>query len=192
MNKQLIALTSITAILIANSAKAFAQNGAILISSRPENCVASYRQVKPSSTKRTVVFSQFGIKMQIPENYRTLRRKDGDVWIVNPSDYDLIACVARGGQGGQGLYYGFIRNVPNVNRSTLRKYILSRYGDVSTVRPYSFSGLTGSLVQTQSEGGAAFFVEIPGIQGIVEIGASCDCTVTAEDIREILKNTSLL
>lgn len=72
--------------------------------------------VEPSESKRIVELSQFGIVVQIPENYRTLLRNSGDVWVLSPVDYDMITCWVR---GGRGLYASTVRGVSHPNNLSL-------------------------------------------------------------------------
>lgn len=197
----LFAATLCSAIIIFPDIKglALAQSYSVLVAQR-EYCLDYYRVVEPSANQRSVELSQFGITVQIPENYRTLLRNNGEVWILNPADYDLIACTARGGWGGQGLYAPTIRSIPNPNGLSLNALATSSlgtplqgYSEYSS-QPYSFSGLMGLLVQSSSGrgGGAAFFVQVPGIQDVLEISAVCDCKITGEDITSFLDSVSLL
>jgi hypothetical protein len=47
---------------------------------------------------RTVELPQFGINLDIPEDYRTMARKDGSVEIMDPNHFELVSCIARGGK----------------------------------------------------------------------------------------------
>jgi hypothetical protein len=161
-----------------------------------ENCQKYDRKFEPSPENKIVELKRFGIKVQIPKNYRTLLSSKGEVWILNSVDYDLLACFARGGRGGgRGMYYSFIKSHPNKGVD-LKSLVRSLYGANSSIEPYSLSGLTGLLVEESplSRGliSSSFFIQIPGIQNIVEIGAGCDCDVKAENIKGFLTLVSLL
>jgi hypothetical protein len=179
------------------SAMAYASPRAMPQSQRlaqKENCLKYDRVVKPSPQKRIVVLKQFGIKIQIPKNYKTMLRRNGDVSILNPVDYDLVACSARGGFGGRGLYQSIIGGIPNPKNLPLSSLARSQYQFNASVEMYTFSGLEGVLVDVPSPSfrGSAFFVKIPGIRNVVQIGAGCDCDINPEDIKKLLQTISLL
>lgn len=168
-----------------------------------ENCLDYDRDFEPSPQKRTVELKQFGIQVQIPKNFRTMLRNDGEVSILSPVDYDLIACSARGGRGaGRGLYYRYIRRLPNPFNLPLHNWVSQRerrkkieMGDwyQNSMKPYQFFGLDGVLVESGFRlKRPSYFVEIPGIDDVVEIGVGCDCDVEDKDIFEFLKNIKLL
>ncbi|MEO1095786.1 MAG: hypothetical protein AAFX01_12900 [Cyanobacteria bacterium J06638_28] len=185
------------AMLIGSDAQGLepSQSNRILVSQR-ENCLDYDRDVQPSSNQRMVELSQLGISVQIPENYRALLRNSGEVWILNPVDYDIILCTLRGGAGGRGLYAPTIKSISNPSNLSLNDLAINSWGSASLRQPYDFSGLTGLLVQSgdnhQGLAYAAFFVQIPGVQDVVEISATCDCDITADDITSFLNTVNLL
>jgi hypothetical protein len=163
---------------------------------KTENCAKYDRKVETSLENKTVELKKFGVKIQIPKNHRTLLSNKGEVWILNPVDYDLLACFARGGKGGgRGMYYSFVKSHPN-RGVDLKSFVRGLYGANSSIEPYSLSGLTGLLVEESPlhRGliSSSFFIQIPGIQNIVEIGAGCDCDVKAKNIKGFLTSVSLL
>ncbi|HEY9827540.1 MAG TPA: hypothetical protein V6D19_19045 [Stenomitos sp.] len=163
--------------------------------SQQENCLAYDRAVEPNAQKRTVQLKQFGIKIGIPDNFRTLLRNNGEVWILNPVDYDLIACTARGGRGGRGLYYQFVKRIPNSKHLSLKTFALNQYGVNTSIQPYKFYHLNGILAESSLGRGtisSSFFLKIPPTEHIVEISAGCDCDVKAKDIIGFLETISLL
>jgi hypothetical protein len=164
-----------------------------LAQSRKENCLALNRTVKPSPQKRTVQLSQFGIKIDIPSNYRTLLRNN-EVLILHPVDYDLIACNARGGEGGRGFYYQFVRSIPNPKRLSLRALVLEKYAANASIRPYNLANLNGLLVESPGQGfeASSLFAQIPSTGNIIEIGVGCDCDIKAKDVIDFVKVISLL
>lgn len=164
------------------------------ILSQQENCLAYDHAVAPSVKKRTVKLKQFGLKVDIPDNFRTLLRNNGEVWILNPVDYDLITCSARGGRGGRGLYYQFVKRIPNPKNLSLKAFVLNKYKANASIRPYKFSHLNGLLVESpgQAFGSSSFFLKTPTIENIIEISAGCDCDIKAKDVIIFLKTISLL
>lgn len=129
-------------------------------------------------------------------------RNNGEVWILNPVDYDLIACTARGGFGGRGLYHPYIRRIPNPNNLPLRRLVIQRERAKkfkvgkwyrSSMKPYQFSGLDGVLVESGVRSlRPSYFMKIPKIGQVVEIGIGCDCEFDNTQIFEVLKNITLL
>lgn len=71
-----------------------------------ENCPeeAQYEGVRASSSYRTVELSEYGLEVDIPSNYRTLKFQNGATGIVHPQDYALLQCIAQGRGYGRGFY----------------------------------------------------------------------------------------
>lgn len=158
-----------------------------------ENCLKYDRTVKPSPQTRTIALKQFGLKIQIPENYKTLLRNDGSVMILNPADYDLIACTARGGFGGRGVDSTIvIESLPNSKKLPLISLAHRKYGTGSLIESYKLSGRDGLLVQSPEGIRATYFIKIPGIDNIVQISEACACRVNSKDIKNILQLVKLL
>ncbi|WP_299486228.1 hypothetical protein [Acaryochloris sp. IP29b_bin.137] len=167
-----------------------------------ENCLDYDRDFKPSPQTRIIDLKQFGVQVKISKNLRTMLRNNGEVWILTPVDYDLIACTARGGIGGRGLYYRYIRRIPNPLNLPLNKWVAQRerakkkrmgYGYQSSIEPYQFSGLNGLLVESRSRlNSSTYFVKIPRINDVVEIGVGCDCDIESKEVYNFLKRVSLM
>ena len=175
---------------------ALSQSDDTLIAQRV-SCGSYGQAADPSEYQRSVELLQFGVAVQIPENYRALLRNDGIVWILDPTTYDLIVCWAQGGPGGGGIYAPTIRDIPNPNNLPL-EVIVSDFIDpgYSSEQYSSAVGLSGILVKSgpQSRGfvRATFFTQVPGIQDVVEIGILCDCDVAIEDVIDFVESVSLL
>lgn len=203
MRTRLILLLSVlfsTSPLLPVLADTASMTPASLLAQR-EDCFKYERKFTPSSQTRTVDLKQFGIQVKIPDNFRTMLRNDGEVTILNPVDYDLIACSVRGGRGGRGLYYRYIRRRPNPSglpvhrwvsqREQLKKIQRGKFYQ-SSVQPYQVSGLDGVLVESGSRlVQPSYFMAVPGKSDVVEIGVGCDCDVRNKELVEFLKNVSL-
>lgn len=62
----------------------------------------------------------------------------------------------------------------------------------SSVQPYQVSGLDGVLVESDSRlVQPSYFMAVPGMSAVVEIGVGCDCDVRNKELVEFLKNVSL-
>jgi hypothetical protein len=109
-----------------------------------ENCQKYDRKFEPSPENKIVELKRFGIKVQVPKNYRTLLSSKGEVWILNSVDHDLLACFARGGKGGgRGIYYSFFRSHANKGNLSLQEFVRKQYGANASIQPHLFSGLEG-------------------------------------------------
>jgi hypothetical protein len=162
-----------------------------------ENCQKYDRKFEPSPENKTVELKRFGIKVQVPKNYRTLLSSKGEVWILNSVDYDLLACFARGGKGGgRGMYYSFFRSHANKGNLSLQEFVRKQYGANASIQPYLFSGFKGLLAEESplDRGlvSSSYFLQIPGIENIIEISAGCDCDIKADNIKSFLKLVNLL
>lgn len=177
---------------------AYASPRAVPLSQRlaqREDCMKYDRTVEPSIQTKAIELKKFGIKIQIPQNFRTILTSKGEVWILNPVDYELLTCSTSGGIGGRGMYYSFIRSIQNTENLSLRTVVLKQYGSNSSTESLQLSNLSGLLAEETPGRGvssSSFFVKVPGIKNIVEIGAGCDCDVKPENIKAFLKTVSLL
>lgn len=56
--------------------------------------------VEPSLDTRTYENEQLGFAIAIPSNYRTMRKSNDAIEILNPGTYDLIQCATEAGEIG--------------------------------------------------------------------------------------------
>jgi len=141
-------------------------------------------EVAPSETLRTLEIPRFGINIDIPENYRTLALNNGSVQILDPGSFELVSCLARGGETpfarGMSSFTIHLDNNPR-NLSLLRLAQQDGLYDGNSYR-YNLSGT--EVVIAESGGGysvGAWFTP-PRIDGVVVMEVSCDCEVDRNDI----------
>jgi len=156
-----------------------------------------------STTTRTIELSDLGIRVQIPENYRSMSMEDGSVRIVHPDDFAWLECVARGGFGGGGYYYESISRVEREPGMTLlqqaRFQVGSRRQQDGSLFPtgiiqgrYQRSGLDGYIVRSETGLGVAFLGTVNDSRELIRISPSCDCEVILEDLADLLSRISAI
>jgi hypothetical protein len=150
-------------------------------------------QVAPSETLRTLELPQFGINIDIPENYRALARNDGSVQILDPGTFELISCLARGGEalGARGMSSLTVRLVNNPGNLPL--LTLSQQEELydGSYYLYNLSG-TQAIITESNEGYSvrAWFAP-PTIDNVGVMEISCDCELSRDDIVMELDRTRL-
>ena len=163
---------------------------------------ASYGE-RASETRRTVELSNLGVAVAIPENYRTMQLQSGAVRILHPSDFDMLQCLARGGQGGHGMYVETIEIVEDDLMMDLQEQATwlagyserangSRIPAAAQVIPYEKDGLSGYIVASEIGYSASFLGVIPGRDSLLKVSAGCDCKVGVDAITDLLPNITLL
>ncbi|WP_157096809.1 hypothetical protein [Picosynechococcus sp. PCC 8807] len=140
-----------------------------------------------SSSFREVVLERFGIKVDIPENYRTMLRQDGSVEILHPDVFKVVQCVARGGIGGSGSYREILSMVNRNSSLSLRQQAIQSAGyRGSHVMEYKNSHLSGHIIV--SDGGYTyhFLGNVTGQNKLLKVDIGCDCTLDVEAITSLL------
>lgn len=156
-----------------------------------------------SSTTRTLTLREWGIAVQIPENYRSMKLQNGVVMILHPDDFEMIQCIARGGQGGHGFYAETIELVPDDLTMDLREqarwsmgYGTNAQGDrvpsSDRIIPYQKGRISGYIITSQSGYGVSFLGTIPNQSRLLQVSAACDCEVGIESVTDLLENMTLL
>lgn len=160
-------------------------------------CATGETYAPAAATTRTVELANFGIQINIPSNYRTMRFQDGRVAILHPDDFALLQCLAQGGRGGRGYYSEQIQWVAPDNALTLREqaqwsmgFEVTATGDrqpyATEVRAYEANGIAGYLSWTPGSYSVTFLGTIPGYEDLLSISASCDCEVEPEAVLTLL------
>ena len=158
------------------------------------SCPSYYPTYTRSSTNRTVSLPQFGIAIDIPDNYRTMLRNDGSVAILDPTVYELLKCIANGGSApGMGFSSELIELIPNPSELPILE-LASQYQSGDSVSLHHLQGLEGYILANGFS--ASYWVEIPGINGVVVFSDYCDCGAdineNIEFMQELLGKVSLL
>jgi hypothetical protein len=148
--------------------------------------------VAPSRDMRTVELPQFGIDLNIPENYRTMARKDGSVKIMDPSHFELVSCIARGGKvlDPHGSWGFSIHQVSNPENLTLPD-LVAQIEASEHIKLYKYNLDNTNAVIVHDRGRATAYFISPKINKVVAMHVGCDCTVGLEDIVRELNRTRL-
>ena len=164
----------------------------------PEICASDRAAESPADTLRTVMLPDFNLAVDIPSNYRAMKRQDGSVEILHPADFEILRCVLRGGQAGHGYYSEIIRLVdPDPNLSLREQAIWSvgypldsegnRVPAYAQLRPYEGAGgLNGYVVESISGYSVTFLGTYNGSDRLLEVDAGCDCGVPIEMVTDLL------
>lgn len=172
---------------------------------RPKLCSDDGNYEPASSTYKTVALPEFGIEVDIPDNYRTMKRNDGSVEILHPNDFEVFECIARGGVGGGGYYSEVLELVDRDDSMSLREQAIwsvgygydaqeNRIPLADKVIDYKQGNLSGYIaIQTTSRArnSAVFLGEVPGTEKILKIYPSCDCDTTVDDLKDLLSRVKL-
>lgn len=148
--------------------------------------------VEASETYRTLELPQFGINIDIPENYRAIARNDGSIEILDPGNFELRSCMARGGKvvfgrgGAGGLTIRLVKNPRNLPLLTLLRQEKVYYNNYYR---YNLSGV--EVVITDAVHTIEAWFSPPKINGVVVMEISSDVELSKEDIVTKLDRTRL-
>lgn len=159
--------------------------------------------VPATDTQRELTLEQFGVAVEIPENYRAILRNDGSVQVVDPGTYNLIRCEATGGNPlGRGYAELVIRGVAapaeQALEATVRESVDADLPDTARaqpqrcISPYPLADQRGYLVQTPTRRHAEFWIEPNLGSDITVLETSCDCAGMVERLTNVLERTTLL
>lgn len=169
-----------------------------------ELCLTDDVPEPPAETLRTVDLPDFNLAVEIPSNYRVMKRQDGSVEILHPDDFEMFQCLLRGGYGGQGYYSEVIQLVDPDPTLSLREqaiwsvgYQLDSSGDrlpaYAQLLPYEGAGgLNGYVVESISGYGVRFLGTYDGSDRLLEVTARCDCDVPIEAATDLLERITVL
>jgi len=140
-------------------------------------------EIPPTATSRTLELeNDFGIRIRIPSNYRSMLNNSAEVEIVDPGTYNLLECEKQGGQ------------IPSNSRRTIRSVIITRIaasenveklmvdsikgtGGRAVLQTYDLGNRTG-VIRTSTNGRVAdFWMRVRDNGPYVRIVANCRCLV---------------
>lgn len=152
---------------------------------------------EPSPRTRTIVLKDWGMQVDIPRNYRTMKRQDGSIEILHPQDYAMIQCIHQGGNGGHGYYSESIRPVTRQLHQSLQEQArwLGGWSEdeqgkrhpLGTLEAYNNNGFKGYLVFSPSNYSVAFIGTFQGQRQLWVIDAACDCEVDRSSLVDLLQ-----
>jgi hypothetical protein len=153
------------------------------------------KEEQKSAVDRPIVLNQFGLKVNIPSNYRAVLLNNGRVEIVTPGTFDFLTCLRNGGVSPREVTYGYynIRLIPNPkSESVLTLARRSLPQSKTKYFTYTLQGTPVVILETVSGEIVGAYFNVQGIDGIVEISAHCNCQLTAQDVTLVLDQTFLL
>ena len=157
--------------------------------------------MEAADTTRDLELEQFGVELAIPSNFRAILLNNGTVKIVDPGTFELLACIARGGEAlGRGYAQTRVRAVENPDNLELRQLVEQNIRENQAISPYQLDGQPGYLVAQASNGQpvgipdsyAAFWLETDEAPGAVVISRSCDCSGQRDRLIALLERSSAL
>lgn len=131
----------------------------------------------PLPTTRQVELKQFGIRVTIPSNFRTILRNGGTVSIAAPGDFNLLTCIAEGmpAPKNNAIAMETIRLRPNPENLNLQSFIQKdptpNLSD--SVESQTINGFDVLMRQGEAPGSELAYAlfQVDGIQGILEVTA---------------------
>lgn len=149
--------------------------------------------IPAAETTRELELPQFGMTLTIPSNFRAILRNNGAVEIVNPGTYQVLTCVAQGGQAlGRGYASIIVRSVNNSENLELQEFVEQNTHFKGQIFPYDLDDQTGYLVQSRSDSSAQFWLQLANRSDVVVISAGCSCRGMREHLISILDQSTLI
>ncbi len=173
------------------------------VQAQAQVCSSDGNYQSRATTTRTVSLPNFGIEVDIPSNYRTMQRENGQVEILHPDDFAMLQCIANGGYGGHGYYGESIELVQADSSMTLKEQAMWSMGHstdaqgnrkpiTSKILNYDKGDLSGYIATSNIGYAVVFMGALPGHNQILQVTAFCDCDVSVEDLTSLLANIRLL
>lgn len=81
-----------------------------------------------SKNFRTIRLEHYGLEVDIPSNYRSIKEQDGSVRILHPNYFALFQCIKNGGTGGQGYESLHISLIDRDSSISLKKQAVLAVG----------------------------------------------------------------
>jgi hypothetical protein len=148
--------------------------------------------IPAAETTRELKLPQFGVALTIPSNFRSILRNNGAVEIVNPGTYQVLTCVAQGGQAlGRGYTSIIVRSANNSKNLELQQFVEQNTRLQGQISPYALGNQSGYLVQSRSDSSAQFWFKPVDRSDVVVISAGCDCRGMRDRLVSILDQSSL-
>jgi hypothetical protein len=184
--KLLVGMMVLVSPLAISSALSLSASSSPIAQAAPR-CVEDSIYEPASDTTRTVKIPEFGIEVDIPENYRTLKRQSGAIEILHPDDYQFITCIVSGGEGlGHGYYSDYIAVVEFGAAADRIRQMVANGADVT---PYNQGVFSGRIIATPARRGianASFLGTIGESDRLFNIYPSCDCDTNTADLTRLM------
>ncbi len=160
----------------------------------------AFATVEPVKTTKKIELKQFGIKVEIPSNFRTMLDKNGKVEIVDPGTFKMLQCFARGGKGG-GRGYGsdsfmIIANSQNITPKQAAQRELNKLTDgIPSISTQNWKNIEVTILEIKDVGvdrGLGYY-KLPNINGVVQIDpGGFGYGASRENVISLLKSMRLI
>ena len=87
-----------------------------------------------SKNFRTIKLNHYGIEVDIPSNYRSIKQQNESVKILHPNYFALFQCIDNGGRGGQGYESLDINLIDRDSSMSLKKQAVLAVGYETNIR----------------------------------------------------------
>ncbi len=189
-NIKLIALTTATALV-----SCCASISDVLAQFRENPCarLLGVRHQEPAKTLRTAKLPELGITIDIPSNYRIIRRQSGSTEIVSPEEFEFLQCIAKHGTRGlrgTGRYAQWLK--PLTQSEAMLELERDRQSN-RQIYPYNKGNLEGFIsANSNFDFGVSFIGRISDAStgqstGYFEVVVYCDCPVELSDLLDLLE-----
>lgn len=149
--------------------------------------------IPAADATRSLALPQFGLNLTIPANFRSILRSNGAVEIVNPGTYQVLNCVAQGGQAlGRGYSSTIVRSLPNPEQISLQQFVEQNTRLNGSITPYVWNGKQGYLVRSRLDRSAQFWLNPKTTPEVVVISSGCDCRGMFDRLLALLEVSNLL
>jgi hypothetical protein len=139
---------------------------------------------------RSLELPQFGVTLAIPSNFRAVLRNNGTVEIVNPGTYEVLTCVAQGGQAlGRGYFSITVQSIINSKNLDLQEFVEQNSLLKGNISPYNFNGQVGYFVQSPLDSSAQFWLKPTASSSVTIISAGCDCRGMSDRLVTLLERS---
>ncbi len=163
------------------------------------NCPLTHADERASRRYKKVRINEGKIEFEIPDNYRTMKRQDGSVLILHPSDFEFLQCMERGGRGGRGYAFQEIKLIDIDESMSLQdKAILDATDETETPEKNLIDGesafkfkfkngnISGYVLLTELKYSSTFLGVTPDKKKALRIVAGCDCEVDMNSFLRLL------
>lgn len=159
----------------------------------PELC-PDVAEVPASKTLRTLELPQFGIALDIPENFQSWVQTDGAVVIVDPGTFEVLSCVEQGGRAiaPRGIYSFRITSLPNPANLPLPAFIQHQGESDQAPQQHNLEDIPVLLTRPEPGYTVRAWFTLPATQSVVVLSESCDCELEYDDMRFWLQRTRLI
>jgi hypothetical protein len=132
----------------------------------------NYPLEEPSKTTKTVKFPQYGIQMEIPDNWRSMLRTDGVIQILDNSTYKILQCPMKDrAASGYSSYW-----IYKATKNYMKTIPLKRKGLYFVIRAYQ-QGLDETIYFDMA-------IRVQTSVGLVDVAMVEDGSIVESDLKQ--------